>query len=64
MKRILLYIGLAISLFLVIQIIAILFTGIQDLTQYGYGFLTGKIILLLVLGTILYFNRKHLRSGS
>ncbi|WP_445733080.1 hypothetical protein [Yeosuana sp.] len=59
MKKILFYISLAISIIILINIINILATDFDRLTEYGYGYLVGKVILLLIFGTILLLTRKH-----
>jgi len=58
MKKIL-YISLGISVILLINIINILRNDLNRLTEYGYGYLVGKVILLLIFGTIILLTRKH-----
>ena len=59
MKKILFYISLGISIILLINIINILATDFNRLTEYGYGYLVGKVILFLIFGTIILLTRKH-----
>jgi hypothetical protein len=59
MKKILFYISIAITIIILINIINILVTDFNRLTEYGYGYLVGKVILLLIFGTILLLTRKH-----
>jgi hypothetical protein len=59
MKKILFYISLVISIILLLNIINILATDFNRLTEYGYGYLVGKVILFLIFGTILLLTRKH-----
>jgi len=54
MKKVLFYILLIISLYLAFSIIKILLYDIKRLTEYGYGFLTGQILLFLIIGIITY----------
>ncbi len=59
MKKILFYISLVISIILLINIINIIVSDFNRLTEYGYGYLVGKVILFLIFGTILLLTRKH-----
>ena len=59
MKKTLFYISLVISIILLINIINILVSDFNRLTEYGYGYLVGKVILFLIFGTILLLTRKH-----
>ena len=59
MKKVLFYISLGISIVLLINIINILITDLNRLTEYGYGYLVGKVILFLIFGTITFLTRKH-----
>lgn len=58
MKKVLFYVSLGISIILLINILDILITDLNRLTEYGYGFLIGKIILFLIFGTIMLLTRK------
>lgn len=58
MKKILFYISLGISIILLINIINIVAFDFNRLTEYGYGYLVGKVILFLIFGTILLLTRK------
>ncbi len=60
MRKIILYICFGISAFLLLKIIAVLSTGLSKLTDYGYGYLTGSIILFLVfIGIIIILLKKQ-----
>ncbi len=59
MKKILFYISLGISIILLINILNIIISDFNRLTDYGYGYLVGKIILLLIFGTISFLTRAH-----
>lgn len=59
MKKILFYISLIISIILLINIINIIAYDFNRLTEYGFGYLVGKVILFLIFGTILLLTRKH-----
>jgi len=54
MKTVFFYILLAIILYLIFSIATILINDFERLTEYGFGFLTGQIILFIVLGFIAY----------
>jgi inner membrane protein involved in colicin E2 resistance len=59
MKKILFYISLGVSIILLVNIINILITDLNRLTEYGYGYLVGKVILLVIFGTIMLVTRKY-----
>ena len=59
MKKILFYTSLIISIILFINVITILVSDFNRLTEYGYGYLVGKLILLLIFGTIMFVTRKY-----
>ncbi len=59
MKKWFFYVSLVISIILLINIIEILINDLNRLTEYGYGYLVGKIILLLIFGTITLLTRRH-----
>ena len=59
MKKILFFISLGISIIILINIINILATDLNRLTEYGYGYLVGKVILFLIFVTIIFLTRKH-----
>jgi hypothetical protein len=59
MKKIVFYFAIGISIILLISIIQIIVTDFDRLTKYGFGYLTGKIILLLVFLIISYFSRNY-----
>jgi len=58
MKKLLFYISAIISVILLINVGKILMSDFNRLTEYGFGYLAGKIILLLIFLTILYLTRK------
>jgi len=59
MKKLIFYFAIGISIILVINIAKILITDLHRLTNYGYGYLIGKIILLLVFVGVAFLTRKH-----
>ncbi|AUC22579.1 hypothetical protein BTO15_10975 [Polaribacter sejongensis] len=52
MKKIIFYISSVISIILLISIFNILNNDFDRLTEYGFGYLIGKIILLLIFVTL------------
>jgi hypothetical protein len=61
-KYILLVIFIGISLFLIIQIMVLKFS---QLTEYGWGYFTGKLILLfLVMTLVVVTGRSILKKRS
>lgn len=59
MKKVLFYISLGISIMLLINIANILITDLNRLTEYGYGYLVGKVILLVIFGVVMFLTKKH-----
>jgi hypothetical protein len=59
MRKIVFYISLVISIILLINIIKILTTDLDRLTEYGFGYLAGKVILFIIFTFIIYITRKH-----
>lgn len=64
MKKILFYISLILSLFLLINILKIVISDLNRLTEYGYGYLFGKIILFLVFVTITILTKSAVISSK
>jgi len=58
MKKLLFYFSLIVSVILLFNILQILFYDLERLTNYGYGYLAGKIILFLIFVSISFFLRK------
>lgn len=59
MKKIIFYLSLGIAIIILINIINIITINLKRLTEYGYGYLTGKIILFVVFAGIVFLTRKH-----
>ena len=59
MKKIIFYFSLVIAIIMLINIINIITTDLKRLTEYGYGYLVGKMILFLVFVGIVILTRKH-----
>ena len=57
MKKILFYTSIIISIVLFINVIQILSTDYDRLTEYGFGYLTGKIILIIIFMILAFFIR-------
>ena len=58
MRKIIFYLSLIVSISLLWNILKILSQDLDRLTQYGYGYLVGKIILFLIFLTILIVTKK------
>lgn len=58
MKKIIFYISSLISIILLISIFKILVNDFDRLTEYGFGYLIGKIILLLVFISLAFLTKK------
>ena len=59
MKKIIFYISIIISIFLSVNIAKILIADFDRLTEYGFGYLVGKVILLLIFISIIYITGKN-----
>ncbi|KQC30213.1 hypothetical protein [Flagellimonas eckloniae] len=59
MKRVLFYISTGIAIVVLFNIADILITDLNRLTDYGYGYLVGKIILLITSIGIAVLTRKR-----
>jgi len=65
MKKIIFYISIVISVLLLINILKILISDLNRLTEYGFGYLVGKIILFLVfLGISLITRKQNIKSKT
>jgi hypothetical protein len=64
MKKIIFYISTILSLILLVNIISIIKTDFNRLTEYGFGYLTGKIILFLLFAVLSYFTRKTVLNNK
>jgi inner membrane protein involved in colicin E2 resistance len=60
MRKIAFYLSLGISIILLINIIKILITDLNRLTEYGFGYLAGKVLLFIVFTFIMFITRKHI----
>lgn len=58
MKKIIFYIAAILSFFLLVNIIKIVVTDFNRLTEYGFGYLVGEIILFLVFVITALATRK------
>ena len=61
MKKVIFYISVGVSIILLINILKILLTDFNGLTNYGYGYLVGKIILFIIFIGITFLTRKKLK---
>ena len=60
MKKTIFISSIITSLVLLINILQILITDLEILTDYGYGYLLGKIILFFVFSTIAIVTRNYI----
>ncbi len=59
MKKTVFYISLVLLIIVLVNIIQILLTDFQRLTEYGFGYLSGKFILFILFAIIVYLTREH-----
>lgn len=58
MKKITFYVSLLLAIALLINIAEIIINDVNRLTEYGFGYLIGKSILLLIFLIIIILTRK------
>jgi hypothetical protein len=59
MKKVIFYIAVGVSTILLINILKILLNDFNRLTDYGFGYLVGKIILFITFIGIAFLTRKR-----
>ena len=59
MKKAIFYLSLFISIILVVNVIKILITDFNKLTEYGFGYLTGKVVIILILSLVLFVTKNN-----
>ncbi|WP_158838056.1 hypothetical protein [Polaribacter sp. L3A8] len=64
MKKVIFYVSIIISLIILVNIIQILTTDLERLTEYGYGYLAGKIILFGIFLTLTLFTKKYVLKNK
>lgn len=57
MKRIVFYIAISIAVLTLLNVLYILIYDFSRLTEYGYGYLVGKLILVIVFSVVAYTTR-------
>ena len=62
MKKVVFYISVGVSIILLINILKILLNDFNRLTEYGYGYLVGKIILFIIFIGIAFLRRKKITT--
>ena len=58
MKKVIFYISIIVSIFLIFNIFQILTNDFERLTEYGFGYLIGKIILFGIFLTLTLITKK------
>lgn len=58
MKKAIFYISVLVALLLLVNVLEILITDFDRLTKYGLGYLTGKIVLVLIFSLVAYFTKE------
>ena len=64
MKKAVFYVSVIVAVILFINILNILINDFSRLTDYGFGYLTGKVILLLLFSAIAFFTRKSVTQEN
>ena len=60
MKKLLLVISLLFTVYLILNILNIVIYDYDRLTEYGFGYLTGKVVVLLLFGILSFFMGKKI----
>jgi hypothetical protein len=60
MKKIIFYVSIIISVILLVNIFQILPNDSERLTEYGFGYLIGKIIIFFIFLTIIFITKKNI----
>ena len=55
MKKLLLVISLLFSVYMLLHVLNIVVYDFDRLTDYGFGYLTGKVVILLLAATFSFF---------
>ena len=64
MKKSTFYISIIISFILLFNIIQILTTDFERLTEYGFGYLIGKIILFILFLSLTLLTKKYISKKT
>jgi hypothetical protein len=64
MKKLIFYVSIIISIVLLINVVKILVSDFNRLTDYGFGYLIGKIILLLIFIMLLFLIKKSIKKQA
>jgi hypothetical protein len=59
MKKPIFYISIVATICLLIQILQIVLTDFKRLTEYGYGYVTGKVILIILFSILILFTKSR-----
>ncbi|WP_324024902.1 hypothetical protein QSV08_16985 [Maribacter sp. BPC-D8] len=59
MKKIIFYVAAVFAFFMLINIASILISDFSRLTEYGFGYLAGKVILFFLFAVVAFFLRKE-----
>ena len=62
MKKVMFYISVGVSIILLISIMKILLIDFNRLTDYGYGYLVGKIILFVIFIGIAFLTKNKITT--
>lgn len=59
MKKIIFYIAVVMAFFMLVNIASIVISDFSRLTEYGFGYLAGKVVLFVLFLAIAFFLRKE-----
>lgn len=63
MRKFLFYFSLVLFILLLLNVAEIIISDFHNLTRYGFGYLAGKVILVILFGTSMYFTRNKKASA-
>ncbi|WP_282075030.1 hypothetical protein [Maribacter aquivivus] len=59
MKKIIFYIAVVMAFFMLVNIASIVISDFSRLTEYGFGYLAGKVVLFVLFVTVAIILRKQ-----
>ncbi|WP_282048612.1 hypothetical protein [Maribacter aquivivus] len=64
MKKIIFYIAVVMAFFMLVNIASIVISDFSRLTEYGFGYLAGKVVLFVLFVTVAIILRKQVFKSN
>jgi len=61
MKKIIFYLSVVMTLYLLIKTISVLSSEFNRLSHFGFGYLSGNVILFIIFAALCYFTFRSLK---